>query len=156
MIQAIPDLQASLSACRGMLVDANVLLDVATNARLNLLRAAIEGILGQEGLHPPDAWVQQGNRQGLGASRRISDENRKRGIKTVLRYPVKLSKDANDTILVDVLASRRPILSARIERKHCCALLTPLNRLSCATSTSAARFRCPAPPTEGHSLPYRH
>ncbi len=31
MIQAIPNLQARLSACRGVLVDSNVLLDIATN-----------------------------------------------------------------------------------------------------------------------------
>ena len=31
MTQALPNLQARLSACRGVLVDSNVLLDVATN-----------------------------------------------------------------------------------------------------------------------------
>lgn len=31
MIQAIPSLRSRLSACRGVLVDSNVLLDVATN-----------------------------------------------------------------------------------------------------------------------------
>lgn len=31
MIQAIPSLQARLSACRGILVDSNVLLDIATS-----------------------------------------------------------------------------------------------------------------------------
>jgi predicted RNase H-like HicB family nuclease len=49
-----------------------------------------------------DAWGIWRNSLTNRACDEYFDHTRKRGIKTVLRYPVKLSKDTNDTILVDV------------------------------------------------------
>src|ERR1035438_2664758 len=102
-----------------------------------------ESILGQACIHPPYAWVWQRDRQGPGASRQEGSRTRVEREESKPCCVIPSSSQRTPTIPSWLMfsTSRRPILSARIERKHCCALLTPLSRLSCATSTSAARFR---------------
>src|ERR1039458_7805431 len=88
-------------------------------------------------------WVQQGNRQGPGASHQEGSRTRVEREESKPCCVIPSSSQRTPTIPSWLMfsTSRRPILSERIERKHCCALLTPLSRLSCEIGRASCRER---------------